>query len=317
MLPPGVTMIHGPGCPVCVTSTELIDRAVAVAARGEVILASFGDMLRVPGSRDDLFTARSRGADVRVVYSPMDALELAAANPAREVVFFGVGFETTAPTTAMAVFEAARRGLDNFSVLVSHVLVPPAMEMLLSSPGCRVQGFLAAGHVCTVTGVDEYLPISARWHVPIVVCGFEPVDILEAVLACVRQLEQGRAEVENAYARVARMDGNPSARRVVETVYERVDRDWRGIGRIGSSGLALREEWRRFDAERRFPVHLEAAGPPRGACLSGEVLQGLKKPYECPSFGTACVPDDPVGAPMVSAEGACAAWYRYRGSAAR
>lgn len=315
MLPPQITLIHGPGCPVCVTSVNLIDRAIALARRPEVILASFGDMLRVPGSVGDLFAARSRGADVRIVYSPMDALTLARINPERQVVFFGVGFETTAPATAMVVYEAARQQMPNFSVLVSHVLVPPAMRMLLNSPDCRVQGFLAAGHVCTITGTDEYVPIAERFKVPIVVCGFEPLDILDAIFLCVRQLEAGRHEVENAYARAVRADGNRDACARVDAVYERVDRDWRGLGNIPRSGLRMRDAFAQFDAERRFTLDVQpSASSERGGCISGEVLQGLKKPTECPSFGTRCTPDDPLGAPMVSAEGACAAWYRYRRS---
>lgn len=314
MLPPEITLIHGPGCPVCVTSIDLIDRAIAIARRPEVILASFGDMLRVPGTRDDLFNARAQGADVRIVYSPLDALELAIAHPDRQVVFFGVGFETTAPATAMAVHEAARRKVGNFSVLASHVLVPPAMEILLSSPRCRVQGFLAAGHVCTVAGTEEYVPLAERYRVPIVVCGFEPLDILEAILKCVRQLEAGRHEVEIAYTRVVRPQGNVAARAIVDEVYERASRDWRGIGPIDASGLALREAYRGFDAETRFEMPpTTGCNTDRSGCVSGEVLQGLKKPAECPSFGQACTPDQPLGAPMVSAEGACSAWYRYRG----
>ena len=307
-----VTFIHGPGCPVCVTPIACIDQAVALTAMPQVILASFGDMLRVPGSVDDLFKARSRGGDVRVVYSPMDVLALALANPDREVVFFGVGFETTAPATAMLVAEAHRQRVKNLSLLVSHVLVPPAMEMLLRAPECRVEGFLAAGHVCAITGVQDYVPLAERYRVPIAVCGFEPLDILQATLSCVRQLEEGRHEVEIAYGRAVRPDGNPTARTTVNEVYETVSQEWRGIGRIERSGLALRPRYAAYDAARRFDLGA-AHDPPVGDCISGRILQGLSKPAECPSFGTRCTPEMPLGAPMVSSEGACAAWYRYRG----
>ncbi len=312
MLPSNLTIIHGPGCPVCVTSIDLIDRAIAIARLPNVTLVSFGDMLRVPGSHDDLLTARAGGADVRVVYSPLDALPLALSNPSKELVFFGVGFETTAPATAMLVRECARRNIANLSVLVSHVLVPPVVELLLSSPRCRVQGLLAAGHVATITGTAGYVPIATRYRVPIVVCGFEPLDILEAIRACVSQLEEGRHEVENAYARVARREGNLEACRVMDEVYVRTDQDWRGIGVIPESGLMLRPEYARFDASNRFGVSSPPASR-RTDCYSGEVLQGFRRPHECPSFGLRCTPDEPLGAPMVSAEGACAAWYRYRG----
>lgn len=311
MLPPEINLIHGPGCPVCVTPIEIIDRAVAIAARPEVIFCSFGDMLRVPGSQKDLLTVKSAGGDVRIVYSPMDALAIAQKHPERQVVFFAVGFETTAPANAMAVREAARRNLTNFSVLVSHVLVPPAMEAVLSSPSNRVQGFLAAGHVCTVMGVEEYRPLAARFHVPIVVTGFEPLDILQGVLMCVRQLEEGRAEVENQYARCVRPEGNRSAQQLMAAIFQVVPRKWRGIGQIPRSGLGLREAYTAFDAEIRFGLQSLTAEEP-AECLAGQVLQGHVKPFDCPAFGVRCTPERPLGAPMVSAEGACSAYYRYR-----
>ncbi len=311
MLPSEITLIHGPGCPVCVTSVELIDKAVEIAARPEVIFCSFGDMLRVPGSSRDLLTVKSAGGDVRVVYSPMDAVEIARSCPDRQVVFFGVGFETTAPANAMAVHQARRLGLDNFSMLVSHVLVPPALEAVLSAPTCRVNGFLAAGHVCTIMGTEEYHPIAEKYHVPIVVTGFEPIDILHGVHMCVKQLEEGRAEVENQYVRAVRDAGNEPARRMIREVFEVVPRKWRGIGSIAQSGLALRAEYADHDADRRFDVS-HVSVEESSECISGLVLQGLKKPHECTAFGTSCTPDAPLGATMVSSEGACAAYYRYR-----
>jgi len=311
LLPAGISLVHGPGCPVCVTSVELVDRAVAIASLPEVIFCSFGDMLRVPGSTDDLAAVKSRGGDVRIVYSPMDALALARAHPGRQVVFFAVGFETTAPANAMAVFQARKEARTNFSVLVSHVLVPPAMEALLSAPSCRVDGFLAAGHVCTIMGTGEYEPIAVRHRVPIVVTGFEPIDILQGIHMCVAQLEQGRAEVENQYPRSVRNRGNELAVRMIREVFEIVPRQWRGIGPIARSGLALRPEFADHDAERKFGVSsMTAAEAPE--CISGLVLQGLRKPLECPAFGTRCTPESPLGATMVSSEGACAAYYRYR-----
>jgi hydrogenase expression/formation protein HypD len=311
LLPKEVTLIHGPGCPVCVTPVEIIDKALAIAARPEVIFCSFGDMLRVPGSGTDLFRVKSEGGDVRVVYSPLDALALAERHPEREVVFFAVGFETTAPANAMAAHEARRRGLENFSLLVSHVIVPPAMEAILSSPSCRVNGFLAAGHVCTIMGTDEYGPLAARYRVPIVVTGFEPLDILQGITMVVQQLETGRAEVENQYERAVRASGNEAALAMIRDVFEIVPRSWRGIGRIPASGLGLRPAYRAFDAEKRFAV--EAVGGPESRdCRSGLVLQGLLKPPDCPAFGRTCTPDTPLGATMVSSEGACAAYYRYR-----
>lgn len=314
MLPEEIELVHGPGCPVCVTPLELIDRALAIARRPEVIFTSFGDMLRVPGSKDDLFAVKSAGGDVRMVYSPLDAVKLAAKHPDREVVFFAVGFETTAPPNAMAVWQARKMGLANFSILTSHVLVPPAMEAILGSPVNRVQSFLAAGHVCAIMGFWEYEPIAERFRVPIVVTGFEPLDLLQGIHMAVRMLEAGRHGVENQYARAVTREGNLPAQRLVAEVFEPCDRKWRGIGEIPASGLRLRPEYADFDAERRFEVgHLTAEESP--LCIAGEVLQGLKKPHECAAFGRECTPERPLGAPMVSSEGACAAYFRYgRGS---
>ena len=310
LLPSDVTLVHGPGCPVCVTPLELIDSAVTIALRPEVLFCSFGDMLRVPGSSRSLFEAKAQGADVRIVYSPLDALKLARANPERQVVFFAVGFETTAPANAMAVWQAERESIENFSVLVAHVLVPPAIEAILSSPGCRVQAFLAAGHVCTVMGFDEYEPIARRFRVPIVVTGFEPLDLLEGIHMALLQLESGRAEVENQYSRVVQREGNRPAQKRIAEVFEVGPRAWRGIGEIPASGLRLREAYRRFDALERFPGSL-AHAEESSECIAGLVLQGLKKPRECPAFAVRCTPERPLGAPMVSSEGACAAYYLY------
>ena len=310
LLPPEITLVHGPGCPVCVTPLETIDRALAVAARPDVIFTSFGDMLRVPGSNDDLFRVKSRGGDVRMVYSPLEAVKMARENPDREVVFLAVGFETTAPGNAMAIKQAAAEGLTNFSEIVSHVLVPPAMEAILSSPACRVQGFLAAGHVCTIMGWDEYEPIAAKYQVPIVPTGFEPVDILEGILKTVQLLESGQPGVENQYLRLVQAEGNPVARAVVEEIYQVCDRKWRGIGMIPGSGLTIREELAAFDAEKKFKVEGIVTEEPE-ICISGEILQGLKKPHECPAFGRECTPTSPLGATMVSSEGACAAYHKY------
>jgi hydrogenase expression/formation protein HypD len=310
LLPRNLELIHGPGCPVCVTPLELIDRALQIAARPEVIFCSFGDMLRVPGSTTDLLSIKANGGDVRILYSPLDAVKLAAQNPAKEVVFFGVGFETTAPATAMAVYQAAQKGLKNFSLLVSHVLVPPAIEAILRSPDCRVQAFLAAGHVCTVMGYEEYIPIAAKYHVPIVVTGFEPLDILQGVFMCVEQLEQGRAEVQNQYTRSVRQEGNRPAQQLMRQVFRVIPRKWRGVGEIPQSGLGLSPAYAAFDAERKFGVaELRVEEPTE--CLSGLVLQGKIKPHECPAFGTRCTPEHPLGAPMVSSEGACAAYYLF------
>ncbi|WP_435011585.1 hydrogenase formation protein HypD [Tundrisphaera lichenicola] len=310
LLPPEVELVHGPGCPVCVTSLETIDRAYAIASRPGVIFCSFGDMLRVPGSRGDLLELKSLGADVRVVYSPLDAVKLAAANPARQVVFFAIGFETTAPPNAMAIWMARKRRLANFSALVSHVLVPPAMMAILQAPGNRVRGFLGPGHVCAVMGTSEYEPIAREFRVPIVITGFEPLDLLEGVFRTVRQLEEGRAEVENQYARAVRVDGNPASRRLIEDVFEVCDRKWRGIGPIPASGLRLRDEYRDHDAERIFEVgHIETSES--SVCISGQILRGVKKPHDCPAFGKECSPATPLGATMVSSEGACAAYHAY------
>ncbi|MFW6058579.1 MAG: hydrogenase formation protein HypD [Phycisphaeraceae bacterium] len=310
ILPDGIELVHGPGCPVCVTSLEMIDRAHAIAARPEVIFCSFGDMLRVPGSRGDLLQLKSAGSDVRIVYSPLDAVNIAAANPDRKVVFFAIGFETTAPANAMAVHLAHKRGLDNFSVLVSHVLVPPAITSILQAPGNRVQGFLGPGHVCTVMGCREYEPIVRNYRVPIVITGFEPIDMLEGVFLTVRQLEAGRAELENQYARAVRYEGNRSSRELIDEVFEVTDRKWRGVGIIPKSGYRLRYEFRAHDAERLFEVD-EIETRESSVCISGQVLKGLKKPHECPAFGKECTPRTPLGATMVSAEGACAAYHAY------
>jgi hydrogenase expression/formation protein HypD len=310
LLPRAISLVHGPGCPVCVTPVELIDHAVEIAAREEVIFTTFGDMLRVPGSDHSLFDAKAAGADVRVVYSPLDSLALARANPGREVVFFAVGFETTAPGNAMAVWQASREGLRNFSILAAHVLVPPAMRAILEAPERRVDAFLAPGHVCTVAGYEEYEDLAARYRVPIVVTGFEPVDLLEGVLLAVAQLEAGRAEVENQYARVVAREGNERARAIVAEVFEVADRAWRGIGVIAQSGLRLRDEYAEHDATRRFP---RDRAPVRESpeCIAGLVLMGARKPHECGAFGATCTPEHPLGAPMVSSEGACAAYYLY------
>ena len=310
LLDEAVEMVHGPGCPVCVTPLEQIDKALALASRPDVIFTSFGDMLRVPGSDCDLLQIRARGGNVKIVYSPLDALELARKNPDKQVVFFAVGFETTAPANAMAVWRAKQLGVKNFSVLVSHVTVPPAMTALLESPDNRVQGFLAAGHVCTIMGWTEYEPIAAKYKVPIVVTGFEPLDLLEGMLLAVRQLEEGRHEVENQYVRSVRRDGNQPAQGLVSQVFELVDRNWRGIGCIPRSGLGVRAEFADFDAERRFNVEGIRTAEPE-ICRAGDVLRGVLKPFDCPAFGTLCTPEHPLGAPMVSSEGACAAYYNY------
>ena len=306
-----VELVHGPGCTVCVTPLEILDKAIAIASIPEVIFVSYGDMLRVPGSRSDLFRVKAGGGDVRIAYSPMDALRLARENPQRPVVFFAVGFETTAPANAMAVWQARREGLRNFSMLVSHVLVPPAIRLLLDSSANRVQGFIAPGHVCTVMGYEEYEELAARYKVPFVVGGFEPLDLLEAILLLVRQLEEGRAQVENQYVRSVNRTGNQAARQRMMEVFEVVDRNWRGIGPIAQSGYRLRPEYAAFDAEKVFGVEaISAPEPPE--CISALVLQGLKKPVDCPMFGTRCTPATPMGAPMVSSEGACAVYYQYR-----
>jgi len=311
LLPPSLSLVHGPGCPVCVTPVELIDKAIDIAGRADTILCSFGDMLRVPGSSCDLMSARAAGADVRIVYSPLDAVRMAAGQPDRQVVFFAVGFETTAPATALAARHARHLGLRNFSLLVAHVRVPPAMEAILGAPGNRVQGFLAAGHVCTVMGYGEYHAIAQRHGVPIVVTGFEPIDILQGLLMCVSQLERGQAQVQNQYARAVLAGGNAPAQAMLEEMFEAVARRWRGMDEIPASGLSLRPEYRDLDAESRF-----GRSAPRvhdnGECKAGLVLTGAIKPEACPAFGTRCTPARPLGAPMVSSEGACAAYYQYR-----
>jgi hydrogenase expression/formation protein HypD len=310
LLPNEIELVHGPGCPVCVTSLEMIDKAHAIAQRPDVIFCSFGDMLRVPGSQDDLLILKSRGADVRVVYSPIDCLKIARAIPDKRVVFFAIGFETTAPANAMSVWQAQKQDIKNFSILVSHVLVPPAIASILQSPLNRVQGFLGPGHVCTVMGYREYESIAERFKVPIVITGFEPIDILEGVLMVVRQLEARTARVENQYPRVVQRDGNRVAQDLVNQVFEVCDRKWRGVGSIPKSGYKLRYEFREHDAERIFETKEIDTEEPE-ICISGLVLQGVKKPHDCPAFGKQCTPEHPLGATMVSAEGACAAYYTY------
>ncbi len=311
LLPEEIELVHGPGCPFCVTPLELIDKALAIASKPDVIFTSYGDMLRVPGSQADLFSVRARGGDIRVVYSPLDALKLAQQNPEKEVVFFAIGFETTAPANVMSVLQAEQMGIDNFSVLVSHVRVPQAIEAILSSPHNRVQGFLAAGHVCAVMGYWEYLPLAEKYKIPMTITGFEPLDIAQGILATVESLEAGTHEVKNAYLRAVSEKGNQSAQSVINKVFEECDRKWRGIGVIPGSGWQLQAPYIKYDAEKRFQVEtIQAEESP--LCVSGLVLQGLKKPDQCEAFGTLCTPDNPLGATMVSDEGACAAYYRYR-----
>jgi hydrogenase expression/formation protein HypD len=310
LLPPEIELVHGPGCPVCVTPLEQIDRALAIASQPDVIFTSFGDMLRVPGSHQDLFNIRARGGKVQVVYAPLDAVRIAQQNPDKQVVFFAIGFETTAPANATAVLQAKALNLKNFSVLVSQVCVPPAMHAILSVPLNRVQGFLAAGHVCTIMGYREYEPIAAQYHIPIVVTGFEPLDLVLGIQKTVEQLEKGTFTVDNAYTRVVTRNGNLPAQAIIEKVFKTVDRNWRGIGMIPQSGWGLRDDLAAFDAEQRFDVsHIQTRESE--ICIAGQILQGLKKPAECPVFGTLCTPENPLGAPMVSSEGACAAFYRY------
>ncbi len=311
LLPRGIELVHGPGCPVCVTPLETVDKAIALALRPEVILVSYGDMLRVPGSHSDLFRAKAQGADVRIAYTPIEAVKIADSNPDRKVVFLAIGFETTAPANAMAAWQARYKGLTNFSMLVSHVLVPPAIRALMVSQTNRVQGFIAPGHVCTVMGCKEYESLVRDFRVPIVVGGFEPVDILEAVLMLVRQLEGGEAKLENQYVRSVSYQGNLPAQQLVAEVFEIADQKWRGIGPIPRSGLRLREEYAAFDADRVFDLGEIIVDEP-AECISAQVLQGLKKPTDCPVFGMRCTPENPLGAPMVSSEGACAAYYHYR-----
>jgi hydrogenase expression/formation protein HypD len=318
LLPEKVTLIHGPGCPVCVTPTQAIDQAMAIASLPNTILCSFGDMLRVPGTEQDLLSVKAQGGDIRILYSPLDALTIARENIDREVVFFGVGFETTAPATAMTVYQAAQQKISNFSLLVSHVLVPPAIEAILSDPNCQVQGFLLAGHVCTVMGYTQYEPIAKKHHVPLVVTGFEPVDILQGLYLCLKQLETGQATVENQYQRCVQKHGNLTAQKLINQVFKPVAREWRGIGEIPASGLELRSPYKLYDAQIRFAEKLQKFSPDHRqsdahkVCISGSILRGLQKPHHCPAFGETCTPEHPLGAPMVSSEGACAAYYRYR-----
>jgi len=310
LLPPSLTLVHGPGCPVCVTPLEIIDKAIAIASRRDVLFTSYGDMLRVPGSEKDLLTVKAQGGDVRIIYSPLDAVKLARQNPDKKIVFFAVGFETTAPANAMSVWQAAQLGLKNYSILCSHVLVPPAMEAILSSPENRVQGFLAAGHVCTVMGYEEYIPLAVKYHVPIVVTGFEPVDILQGIFMTLQQLEKSISVVENQYSRAVRQEGNRPAQELIHKIFKVTDRSWRGIGKIPNSGYRVRDEYAVFDAENVFDV---AAIRTRESplCIAGQVMRGLKKPFDCSAFGTKCTPEHPLGAPMVSSEGACAAYFHY------
>jgi hydrogenase expression/formation protein HypD len=312
-LPDQIRLVHGPGCPVCVTPLEIIDKAIRIAQRDEVIFTSFGDMLRVPGSKKDLLTVKAEGGDVRILYSPLDSLKIALDNPDKEVVFFAIGFETTAPANALAVKEAKRRGIRNFSILSSHVLVPPAMEAILSSPKNQIQGFLAAGHVCTVMGYEEYIPIAEKYGVPVVVTGFEPVDILQGIYMVSKQLETSKHEVENAYGRVVSKEGNPAAKELLNTVFDVCDMKWRGIGEIPKSGFSLSTDYADYDAQEKFDVGdlIQQESP---LCIAGEILQGLKTPDECSAFGKQCTPEHPLGAPMVSSEGACSAYYRFKKS---
>lgn len=306
-----INLVHGPGCPVCVTPLELIDKAIALASRPDVIFTSFGDMLRVPGSKSDLFAVKAKGGDVRIIYSPLDSLKIARENPNKAVVFFGIGFETTAPPNAMAIIQAKSQGINNFAMLVSHVTVPAAIIALMESPDIQVDGFLAAGHVCTVMGYWEYEPLAEKYKVPIVVTGFEPVDIVHGILKCISLLEKGKYIVENAYARSVVREGNIPAQAVIQRVFDICDRPWRGIGVIPQSGYRLRPEFAAYDAELRFPELQKIETKESSLCISGLVLQGRKKPPECQAFGKECTPQTPLGATMVSTEGACSAYYRY------
>jgi len=310
LLPKEITMVHGPGCPVCVTPMHLIDKAVYLALKEKVILCSFGDMLRVPGSTDSLLEAKSKGADVRILYSPLEAVKLAKDNPNKQVVFFAVGFETTAPANALSVLHAHREGLENYSILASHVLVPPAIDAVMNDDLVNIQGFLAAGHVCTIMGIGEYGPLVEKYQVPIVVTGFEPVDILHGILMVVKQLEKSEHKLENQYARVVRPEGNPEARKVIEEVFEITDREWRGVGNIPLSGYQVKEQYAAFDANKKFSIKIPKVEE-NPECIAGQVLKGIKKPHECPQFGKGCTPERPLGAPMVSSEGACAAYYHF------
>ena len=311
LLPHKVTLAHGPGCPVCVTPIGLIDKAIEIAMQTDVVFTSFGDMARVPGTKTNLLQAKARGAKLQLVYSPLEAIQIAKDNPDKQVVFFAVGFETTAPTTAMAVHTAKREGIKNFSMLVAHVLVPPAMQAILNSPSSRIQGFLAAGHVCTVMGYKEYQPLAKKYHIPIVVTGFEPLDILQGLYMCLQQLEQGRTEVENQYTRAVSESGNQTAQQIINEVFQIVPRQWRGVGEIAQSGLGFSDDYAEFDAEQRFGLSNKTTDV-ESECISGQVLQGIAKPVDCPSFGTRCTPDHPLGAPMVSSEGACSAYFKHR-----
>ncbi len=311
LLPPEITLIHGPGCPVCVTPISMIDKAMAIASLSNVIFCSFGDMLRVPGTHKDLLSVKANGGDIRIVYSPLDSLKIAQENPHKQIVFFGVGFETTAPTTALTIYQAHQQQINNFSMLVSHVLVPPAMSALLSSPSNKIQGFLAAGHVCTIMGYDEYEPMAEKYQIPIVVTGFEPIDILQGIYMCIQQLEKGKFIVENQYTRSVRKEGNQPAQSLIKEIFEVIPRQWRGIGNIPESGLGLKAKYALFDADKKF-VFPDLITEESKECISGLILQGVKKPSECSAFGKSCTPEYPLGAPMVSSEGACAAYYRYR-----
>lgn len=310
LLPKEISMVHGPGCPVCVTPMHLIDKAVYLAMEEGVILCSFGDMLRVPGSKYSLLEAKSKGADVRILYSPLEAVKLAKENPDKQVVFFAVGFETTAPANALSVIHAHREGLKNYSILASHVLVPPAIDAVMNDELVRIQGFLAAGHVCTIMGIEEYRPLVEHYKIPIVVTGFEPVDILHGILMVVKQLEKGEYKLENQYARVVRPEGNPDAIKVITEVFDITDREWRGVGTIPMSGYQVREKYSDFDANKKFSIKMPKVEE-NPECIAGQVLKGIKKPHECPQFGKGCTPERPLGAPMVSSEGACAAYYHF------
>lgn len=310
LLPEQVRMVHGPGCPVCVTPLHQIDKAVYLAEEEGVILCSYGDMLRVPGSKRSLLEAKANGADVRILYSPLEAVKIAQENPGKEVVFFAVGFETTAPANALSVLHATRAGIRNYSILTSHVLVPPAMEAVINDADSNIQGFLAAGHVCAIMGIDEYYPIAEKYRIPLVVTGFEPVDLVQGILMVVRQLEKGEYKLENQYSRIVRPEGNPEARKIIEAVFEIDDREWRGIGNIPMSGYEVRPQFSAFDANKKFGVNIEKV-PESTECIAGQVLKGIKKPQECPQFGKKCRPQSPLGAPMVSSEGACAAYYHF------
>ena len=312
MLPKTVTMIHGPGCPVCVTPLNIIDKAIHLALEENVILCSFGDMLRVPGSKKNLLEAKAEGADIRILYSPLEAVRIAEDNPDKEVVFFAVGFETTAPANALSVIHAHRKELKNYSILTSHVLVPPAIKAVIDDEESKIDGFLAAGHVCTIMGNSEYHPLSKTYEVPIVVTGFEPLDVLQGILMVVRQLEANKAEVENQYARIVKEEGNPEAQKMIHQIFEIKNQIWRGIGETPDSGYQVRPEYGGFDANRKFQIEIPEA-PENPDCISGQIMKGLKKPFECSQFGKKCKPTNPLGAPMVSSEGACAAYYHFSG----